>query len=240
MKKILLIFDGDGAIAFSGQKIHRFIRNILNVMAKKETYELAIVGSNVFYKIMEQIENVPFHYIFSENGSVYHLKKENGYELQFQNLFLNHETFSKAHLLIKKSLEFISSILSITSGHFVDIRQGYIFISLIGLQATSLQREEFSLMDMEHQYRQQLILYLQDVLREENLENSLQIQLEGRTGIAISPKEWNKLQILNHLPLDSFEKVFYFGQDDIGPSICNIEVNDPEQTLVELKKFFLK
>lgn len=250
MKKILLLFDVDGTIALSGQKIHRFIRNILNVLAKNEKYDLGIVGGGTFEKILSQIEDVPFQYIFSECGSVYHLQKENGYELQYQNMFLNHETFSKTHFLIKKSLEYISEIMTTTSGHFVDVRQGLIYISLIGLQATQLQREEFCLLDMEHQYRQQLLLYLKDISKQNGTEDTLQITIGGRTGIAIYPKEWNKTQVLQHLPIDNYEIIYYYGDKyekdgndhDLihHPNITGIKVNDPEDTLIELKKIFLK
>lgn len=250
MKKVLLLFDVDGTIADSGQKIHRFIRNILVVLSKSKEYELGIVGGGTLDKILYQVDSVPFQYIFSECGSIFHSRKENEYELQYQNVFMDHPCFSKTYLLVKKSLEYISSILTTTSGHFVDVRQGLVYISLIGLQATQSQREDFRILDMEHQYRQQLLFYLQDISKNEGLENILQISLGGNTGIAIYPREWNKTQVLKHIPIDTYDKIYYFGDkyekdgNDYDlihhPSVVGVKVNNPEDTLIELKKFFLK
>jgi len=239
--KSLLLFDVDGTIAESGSEIDKDIYDILKNI-DTSSYDLGIVGGGVYDKIKTQIKDLSFQYIFSECGSVYHYKEEKKYE----NSFVNHELFPYLHLFIKKSFEWIQKILKEASGHYIDIRNGLLYISLIGMQSTKSYREYFYQEDKQYHYRENLLQELKEIARNEGIDDKIKIVLGGSTGIAIYPKEWSKLQILNVIYKREYEKVYFFG-DRYEPNgndydlihhsdIIGIKVDTLEDTKKNLEK----
>lgn len=209
--KTLLLFDVDGTIAESGQIINSVIKEKL-IHLNKDKYELGIVGGGTMKKILHQIDSVPFTHIFAECGSSYYRQNKNlSYELVYEHIFRNHELFSYTTILIKTSLEFISNILDCPSGHFVDVRNGLIYISLVGLQASQQQRVKFCQEDVKFSHRRKLLALLMEIVKSNKIEDQLQITLGGGTGIAIYPMEWNKAQVMNHLNVNDYNTIYYFG-----------------------------
>lgn len=204
--KSLLLFDVDGTIAESGSEIDHEIYNLLKKI-DTSLYDLGIVGGGVYPKIKEQIKDISFTYIFSECGSVYHYKDEKKYE----NSLIHHEIFPYLYLFIKKSFEWIQKILKEVSGHFIDVRNGLLYISLIGMQATKSCRESFYQEEKKHHYREKLLQELKEIAIKEGIQDKITITLGGSTGIAIYPKEWSKVQILNVIYKKEYEKIYYFG-----------------------------
>lgn len=204
--KSLLLFDVDGTIAESGSEIDADIYTILKNI-NSSFYDIGIVGGGVYDKIKKQIKDLKFKYLFSECGSVYHYNDIKRYE----NLLIHHEIFPYLHLFIKKSFEWIQTILKETSGHFIDIRNGLLYISLIGMQATKSCRKSFYYEEEKYHYRENLLNELKKIAIKEGIDDKITITLGGSTGIAIFPKEWGKIQILDSIYKKEYEKIYYFG-----------------------------
>ena len=239
--KSLLLFDVDGTIAESGSKIDNNIYSLLKNI-DQSFYSLGIVGGGVYQKIKDQIRDIPVDYIFSECGSVYHYKDKKKYE----NLLIHHEIFPYLHLFIKKSFQWIQMIIKEVSGHFIDIRNGLLYISLTGMQATKSCRETFYQEDKIYHYRKKLLEELKEIAIKEGIDKKIKITLGGSTGIAIYPKEWSKVQVLNTIYRKEYENIYYFGDryeldgNDYDlihhPDIIGIKVDSLLDTKKKLEK----
>jgi len=213
MKKKLLLFDVDGTICDSGKKITFHLANsILNLV--KSGCVIGIVGGGVFAKILYQLDNqvIP-EFIFSECGSVYHKFnfQTSQYELiNVNNLRLEPE-YTQINQLVKTCLRYISEMEYLVSGNFIDLRNGLIYISLVGMSATDEERTTFINLDTIHKFRKELIDTLISQAYELGIRDKIDICLGGNVGIAIYPAKWNKVQVLNWINCGEYESVYYFG-----------------------------
>ena len=245
----LLLFDVDGTLCESGKKISSDMACKLNEIIKNDT-EIGIVGGGTYEKIMFQLNNSIYpHYIFSECGSVYHkFDFENKiYNLINKNNIRDEPEYKKINELVKICLEFISKVDYTISGHFIDLRNGLIYVSLVGMIGTDQEREEFIKLDKINFYREQLINSLQTKSRELGLNEYLDICLGGSVGIGIYPKKWNKTQVLNWIDDVENIEIHFFG-DKYLPNGNDYEllshkhinphpVDSYSDTLIELDKF---
>jgi phosphomannomutase len=216
MVKILL-FDVDGTLCDSGKKINSNITEILDKFVKMGV-EIGIVGGGTFEKILFQLDNlIKPDYIFSECGSVYHKLNSNmEYLLVNKNNLRLEPEYVKINSLVKTSLKFISEVDYMVSGHFVDLRNGLIYISLVGMVGSDEERENFIELDKIYNYRTNLIDILKKQAKQLDLDDYLDICLGGSVGIAIYPKKWNKVQVLKWFDLDglsnlSNSQIHFFG-----------------------------
>ena len=245
----ILLFDVDGTLCESSKIISNEMALMLNKLITNN-YEIGIVGGGTFEKIQFQLNNwVSPHYIFSECGSVYYkldVKSKSYILINKNNLRLEPE-YIKINKLIKTCLKFISSVDYLVSGNFIDLRNGLIYVSLVGMVGTDEERENFIKLDNIHEYRLRLIDLLKADAFKSHIGNYLDICLGGSVGIAIYPKKWNKVQVLNWLsPISN--QIHYFG-DKYLPNgndymllsnelIIPHCVDSPEQTLLLLQKIF--
>lgn len=247
----LLLFDVDGTICESGKKLSLEMASKLNLLVNNGI-EIGIVGGGTYEKILFQLDNLicPM-YIFSECGSVYHLYDINtkSYKLINKNDIRHESEYKKINQLIKISLDFISKVEYTISGHFIDLRNGLIYVSLVGMVGTDEEREEFIKLDKIHLYRERLIHLLKIKANELELDEYLDICLGGSVGIAIYPKKWNKTQVLNWIATKNTE-IHFFG-DKYLPNgndyellthklVTGHKVDTPLDTLLELDKIFIK
>jgi phosphomannomutase len=204
MNKIIL-FDIDGTIAESGQKIDNEMKVILEKLSEK--YALGVVGGGKYEKIKYQLDDKfeKFEHIFAECGCVYY---RNGDHVYTKNL-RNHEMYEYVNLLIKKALSFLSNVDYILTGHFIDLRNGIVYISLIGMVATQEEREYFLNLDREKNYRKNLLNELKEYAILLGVDDRLDILEGGSVGIGIYPKEYDKIQVLEQL--QDYKKIYYFG-----------------------------
>jgi HAD superfamily hydrolase (TIGR01484 family) len=241
MKKILL-FDMDGTIAESGHLIHSGIKDILKKLCND--YEIGIVGGGTYQKIIDQLDGFQVKHLFSECGCVYHLDNN----LLYKKDIRQHKLFPFMDTLIKKTLEYLSKVDYKITGHFIDIRCGIIYISLIGLCATELERKEFIKVDEKNGYREVLIKLLKNEAENLDIIHNVNIMIGGSVGICISPLEWDKVQILEYF--SNTDEIYYFG-DKYTPNgndyrllnhlrIHAFPVNNPEETFCILIDRFFK
>lgn len=212
--KALLLFDVDGTITESGQQIDNDTKNIIQQLSKK--YDIGIVGGGKLDKILEQMgENNYFHYYFSECGCVYHenislsLENLNLVERYIKNI-REHELYPKINILIKICLSFLSQVDYTITGNFIDLRNGIIYVSLIGMSANSDERQYFISLDKKFRYRKQLLLLLKEKAMELNISQLIHICEGGSVGIAIYPNEYDKVQVYDQLK-DKYFEIHYFG-----------------------------
>lgn len=239
MKKILL-FDVDGTIAESSQKISSEMKSTL-LSLREKGYELGIVGGGRYEKIMEQVDGLELDHIFAESGCVYYRQQE----LVYKKNIRNHKLYPKINLIIKRALLYLANVDYDITGHFVDLRNGIIYLSLIGMAATLEERATFLKLDKVHEYKLRLLHILQKMGVDLGIEKELVILEGGSVGIGIYPTEWDKTQVLESLSESEYDTVHYFG-DKYEPSgndyhllhhqrVIGHPVNCPEECLDILK-----
>lgn len=101
---------------------------------------------------------VNFNYYFSECGCVLHINNKVIYEKNIRE----HKLYSNINILIKLALKYLSEVDYELCGHFIDLRTGIIYISLIGLTANDKEREIFMKLDKKNEYRKKLLEILQN------------------------------------------------------------------------------
>ena len=211
MKKLFL-FDVDGTIAESGQKMNKNIEELLNNYFKNSYTEIGIVGGGKLDKILWQTEDVKFDHYFSECGCVYNkLVTNNSLNLIYEKNIREHGLYNDINILIKLALKFLSEVDYTVTGNFIDLRTGIIYISLIGLSATEQERDYFKEKDKQFNYRKRLLDILQNKALELNIYNKIHIVYGGSVGIAIYPSEYDKKQIMNHINRNDYSEIHYFG-----------------------------
>ncbi len=240
----ILLFDVDGTLCDSGKKIQPNIVNILNKLIEMN-FKIGIVGGGTFEKILFQLDNlVKPEFIFSECGSVYNkLNSDMEYLLVNKNNLRLEPEYIKINQLVKTALEFISKVDYLVSGHFIDLRNGLIYISLVGMVGTDEERENFIKLDKIYGYRNKLISILKTQAEQLDLGEYLDISLGGSVGIGLYPKKWNKVQVLNWFNL-SDSQIHFFGDKYLpdgndyelisNPNIIPHPVDSPDDTFKEL------
>ena len=228
MSQKLLLFDVDGTIAESSKTINTDIKLLLEKLYNKG-YTIGIVGGGKIEKILSQIGDNNFikHY-FSECGCVYHKnnsiyennietitkinegnKNMNIEEIYCKNL-RKHKLYHTINHLIKKALFFLSSVDYIITGNFIDLRNGLVYISLIGMSATEKEREVYIELDKTRFYRKRLLGYLDNELFKLRDYRKITISEGGSCGIAIYPSNYDKTQVLKHLT-PFYDEIHFFG-----------------------------
>lgn len=201
----LLLFDVDGTLVDSGSDIDFHMIDILNKLISNG-YHIGVVGGGKHEKVMKQMKNqIFFHHYFTECGCVYY----KGNEYIYSKDIRQHKLYPYINILIKKSLEFLSQVDYTLTGHFIDLRTGIIYISLIGLSANEEERTYFKNYDNAHNIRSNLIEILINLSKKLNIENEIKIVEGGSVGIAIYPTEWDKIQVIPYL--SEYDEIHYFG-----------------------------
>ena len=210
----LLLFDVDGTIAESAKELDHNMKHILqNLMLKG--YDIGIVGGGKLDKVLQQLGNTYIQHYFTECGCVYHENQSSDPNaLQLVPIYLknirNHPLYLKINLLIKKALNFLSQVDYTLTGHFIDLRNGIIYISLIGLSANENERQYFMAIDRVYEYRKLLLYKLHTLAKELHVFDKLCIYEGGSVGIAIYPSEYDKIQVLETVK-DKYQEIHYFG-----------------------------
>lgn len=204
----LLLFDVDGTIAHSGKKIEQLIGDKLSILNKK--FDLGIVGGGKLEKVLYQLDGCKFKHYFTECGCVYDKNIDGKLKTIYVKNIRDHELYPKINLLIKEALGFLSKVDYMLSGNFIDLRNGIIYISLIGMVATEEERRYFIELNKKEDYITKLLKKLKDKALEMDVLSKLSICRGGEVGIAIYPAEYDKVQVLDSL-LEEYNDIHYFG-----------------------------
>ena len=108
MSKNIILFDVDGTLVESGDKIYNETRyELLNKLKNK--YEIGIVGGGSLDKILKQLDfnKIQFDHYFTECGCDYY---DNNLNNIYKKNIRQHHLYDKINILIKKALQFISRV----------------------------------------------------------------------------------------------------------------------------------
>jgi phosphomannomutase len=217
VSKILFLFDIDGTLVESSKNISSEHGLILNQL--KEKYEIGIVGGGVLNKNLEQFgEYIYFNHYLTECGCVYYKNElKNGLKLKeiYTKNIRHHELYLQINVLIKCCLGFLSNVSYTLSGHFVDLRNGLIYISLIGTNANDDERKYFMELDAHQYIRKDLLKILHKKVENLGIKDRITICEGGNVGIAIYPNEYDKAQVVNIFNNEynnkKYDEIHYFG-----------------------------
>ena len=111
------------------------------------------------------------------------------------------------------SLEYLATVDYTLTGQFIDLRNGIIYVSLIGVQATLAERNYFIALDKKNGYRKKLLKLLQDLAKDLNITDKVSILEGGSVGIGIHPVEYDKVQVACYIEenMTNFGQISYFG-----------------------------
>ncbi len=215
MRKLFL-FDIDGTIAESSLAVGLEMKQQIRKCISNGNH-VGIVGGGKLEKVLIQLGDLYMHHYFTECGCVYHKNKnmninENNLELvpvHIKNIRM-HPLYHKINILVKKALSFLSQVDYTITGNFIDLRNGIIYISLIGMNATNDERTYFFALDKIHSYRKQLISILQQSAEEIGIIDKVIISEGGMVGIGVYPKEYDKVQVIEYVK-DDYDEIHYFG-----------------------------
>lgn len=211
--KEIIIFDIDGTLVESSFKINQKNSEILNKLKSK--YEIAICGGGTLIKALEQMNDlIYFDHYFTECGCVYHKNKsKNNLDLEeiYKKNIREHELYPQINILIKLFLAYLSNVSYNLAGHFVDLRNGIIYLSCIGMQASQAEREEFKIIDHKSNIRIEILRLLKSKAEKLGILDKLSINLGGSVGIGIYPIEYDKKQVLDIIDYKKYENIYYFG-----------------------------
>ena len=216
MKKLVL-FDVDGTLAESSEKIDDDVKTLLKNLSQKD-FTIGIVGGGRLDKILDQLDNnIYISHYFTECGCVYHKRNtsnnnnnNNKLDLVYCKNIRSHALYDSINILIKHALYFLSQVDYTLTGNFIDLRNGIVYISLIGLNATNSERDVFFKLDEKNHYRKRLLSYLDQEAIKQQIEREITICEGGKAGIAIYPNEYDKIQVLEYLEKD-YKEIHYFG-----------------------------
>ncbi|AGC02112.1 phosphomannomutase [Acanthamoeba polyphaga moumouvirus] len=240
----IILFDIDGTLAVSGQKLTNDMVEILKLLHHKN-FTLGLVGGGTYEKIKYQMDSAInlFKYIFSECGAVIHINNKLIFEKKMTDccdrLLLND--------IIRQAFISISQMPIIYNGNQIDFRKGLVYISPPGMQADIYERNYFLEADQKYNLRQKLLNDLKNI----DKDNKFEISFGGSVGIAIHPVGWNKSQAVDYLcGFTDDSDIYYFGDRTepdgndypifIHPMINGISVTDYTDTIEKITTYFLK
>eukprot|EP00734_Pompholyxophrys_sp_LG126_P000249 Pompholyxophrys_sp_v1_NODE_69_length_2496_cov_1.709136.p2 type:complete len:240 gc:universal NODE_69_length_2496_cov_1.709136:880-1599(+) len=230
----LLLFDVDGTLVEASKNIGDDMINELLRLC--HYYHIGIVGGGKHEKILSQTEFFIFDHVFSECGSVYH--QMNDKHIYTKNI-RNHPFYDIVDKMIKIALKYLSGVDYRLTGHFIDLRNGLVYVSMIGMDANDEERNMFVKKDEECGHRKKLI-----ELMSAECGMGIKVVEGGSVGIAIYPTEWDKIQVMD--VLHQYNTVHYFGDKytETGndyfllnhPKVIGHCVDTPNDTLAILRE----
>ena len=237
----LFLFDVDGTLAESTQKIEDSNLKILHELSKNNT--ICLISGGTYPKLISQIgkqnEHI-FEYIFSENGLVTYQKGK----LIEKNNIKDQLTENEIQEVINICLDYIIKLkIPYKRGRFINFRNSMIYVSPTGSDVTLEERNNFADYDQIHNIRKNMIQYLTNKFSK---KFNLEIKLGGQIGIAIHPINWDKTFCLKFINLNKYQDVFFFG-DRVTPdgndyslyshkNIIGYGVKNPKHTFDILKQ----
>jgi len=210
---LLILFDIDGTIAESTQEVSSKMKD--NILKKMNAgYDIGIVGGGKLEKALSQLGDLYITHYFTECGCVYHRRSKDNNDDYLRSIYIKnirkHLLYPKINIIIKEALQFLSKVDYEITGHFIDLRNGIIYISLIGMVATLEERSHFIELNNKNNYRKMLISQLKDKASELGIQDDLVIAEGGMVGIGIYPKEYDKVQVVDCVK-DEYKVIHYFG-----------------------------
>lgn len=238
MSSATCIFDLDGTLAISGQQISDAILHKLMEM-KNKGYRLILISGGKYEKLVWQMRKQInlFEMIFPESGA-----------LLYQNdnlVYCNQITNTIDTVLLDRIyncyFQEIAPLNVSWKGERIDVRNGLIYLTPVGTEASLEVRSKFIYFEEQEQFRSSLIIKLEAL----DHQSQLSFVKGGKTGVSIYPRGKDKSQIMGML---DEEKIYFFGDNCqengndyplyIHPRTMGYEVRDCKHLLEILDKLF--
>lgn len=241
-KRVLALFDVDGTLteprAEAEPEMHAFLREL------RSKITVGIVGGSDLVKQQEQLgRNITNEadYSFSENGLVAY---KNGVLIAKQAI---HKHLGEENIkeLVNFVLKYIADLdIPVKRGTFIEFRAGMINISPIGRNCSREERNDYEKYDLEHNIRKTMV----EVLRNKFAHLNLTYSIGGQISFDVFPQGWDKTYCLNHIGLDEYDHIHFFGDKTfeggndheifVHPRVVGHTVTGPADTVAQCKVLF--
>ena len=206
MDKKLLLFDVDGTLTPSRGVASSEMRDILKNLYENENLVIGFVGGSNLPKQHEQLGSCMnyFNYWFPENGLVAYKNGEEFFTSDLMSFF----TENSLQKFINFSLKYMADLeIPVKRGTFFEYRTGLINICPVGRDCSQKEREDFFKFDIENKIRENMIV----ALKNEFPDLELHYSIGGQISFDVFPKGWDKTFCLNHVNLEDFSEIHFFG-----------------------------
>lgn len=240
--KTIFLFDVDGTLTRSRQKIEPKMKDTLKRLSK--VVYTAFVGGSDLQKQEEQIGEDCldlFDFGFPENGvSCYR-----GRELVSQESILEFMGEELHRELVEFSLRYIADLdIPVKRGTFLELRRSMINISPIGRNCSQEERMEFFRLDEERGIRKAMVRELERRFG----GRGMHFCIGGQISIDCFPKGWDKTYCLKHLR--DFDTIVFFGDKTekggndyeifADKRTVGVAVTSPEDTIKKIDEMLKK
>ncbi|XP_067859284.1 phosphomannomutase 2 [Heptranchias perlo] len=223
-KSILCLFDVDGTLTESRQKITLDMDKFIQRLRKK--VKVGVVGGSDIDKIKEQLGGdviSKVDYVFAENGLVAY---KAGKFLGKQSI-QNHVGEEVLQNLINYALNYMAKIkLPKKRGTFIEFRNGMLNISPVGRSCNQQERNEFFELDKQEKIREKFVTDLQ----REFAGKGLTFSIGGQISFDVFPDGWDKRYCLGILESDNYKTIHFFG-DKTLPGGNDYEIYSDARTI---------
>ncbi|TRY51871.1 Phosphomannomutase [Cryptosporidium tyzzeri] len=202
--KKLFLFDLDGTLTLPRKPIMEDM--VMTLKNAKSKVKIGVVSGSDYSKICEQLQNNELacsHYIFSENGVVFH---DEGVKVSSESIS-KHLGEDNIKRFVNFCLRYIADLdIPIKRGTFIEYRTGMLNISPIGRNCSYEERLEFFELDKKNGIREK---FIQDLSKEFS-DLDLQYSIGGQISIDVFPQGWDKRYCLRHVE-NKFDEIHFFG-----------------------------
>nr|SVE75958.1 EOG090X0BFR [Daphnia hispanica] len=240
-EEIICLFDVDGTLTKSRQKIHPTTEEFL-LSKVKLVATIGLVGGSDLVKIAEQMGGADvinkFDYVFAENGLVAY---KNGGLIGKMSI-QEHVGEEKLQLFINSALSYMSKLkLPVKRGTFIEFRDGLVNVCPVGRSCSQAERDQFAAYDKDHRIREIFVKHLEA----EFSDLGLVFSIGGQISFDVFPKGWDKTYALRFVEKDGYKEIHFFGDKTApggndheiyeDPRTIGHKVTCPEDTIQELK-----
>ncbi|KAM0685461.1 Phosphomannomutase 1 [Conglomerata obtusa] len=238
--KILFLFDVDGTLTPSRQKMPAEICTMLKNLRKK--VHIAFVGGSDIAKQKEQMGSdclTLFDYGFPENGLSFY----EGENLVEQKKMIDVLGEDRHKEFINFCLAYLSKVdIPVKRGNFIEYRSSMINISPIGRNCSQEERKKFKEYDNVKKIRESMV----EELKEKFDKYNLHFSIGGEISIDCFPKGWDKRYCIKHIHERGLREIYFFGDmthlggndyeifnDD---NVVGITVGNPQDTVIKVNE----
>ncbi|KAJ9142182.1 Phosphomannomutase [Pleurostoma richardsiae] len=252
LKNTICLFDVDNTL--SPARRHA-TPEMLDLLARlRQKCAIGYVGGSDFAKQQEQLgaPETPvtslFDFCFAENGLTAY---KNGASLP-SNSFIKWIGEDQYKELASFVLHYVADLdIPVKRGTFLEFRNGMVNVSPIGRNASVQERDDYQKYDLEHGIREKFI----EKLKERFPHLDLTYSIGGQISFDVFPTGWDKRYCLQHLENEAkkpggvtYTTIHFFGDKTMeggndfeiysDPRTVGHAVNDPDDTIAQVKKLF--
>ncbi|KAH9387387.1 phosphomannomutase [Nematocida major] len=241
MQETIFLFDVDGTLTPSREKVSREMREFLQEVRSR--VKIGFVGGSDLEKQKEQLGDdctELFDFCFPENGLTF---IKNGKKISSESYlnFIGEKTHGR---LVREVMREFSALpeeeVPKMRGNFLELRTSMVNISPVGRTCSREERREFKALDEKNKTREGIAGRLREKFP------GLTFSIGGEISIDIFPVGWDKTYSIRHLHEEGIKRIYFFG-DMTSPGGNDFEifsdervngctVTSPEDTIQKVKE----